>query len=105
VEVSWEYSSHHFCLLHHCPHLQTHYPHALEVPFNQIQQNFHHNQFSLVLKELPHFILEEIEQIEDLNLYQLDSLVLTLQDFIKDCRCPLTNLTFSPPADPLENNQ
>jgi hypothetical protein len=58
-----------------------------------------------VPKELPHFVLEEIEQIEDLNLYHLDSLIFTLQVFIKDFHCPLTNLTFFPPADFLENNQ
>jgi hypothetical protein len=51
-----------------------------------------------VPQELPHFILEEIEQIEDLNLYCLDLFILTLQDFVKDFHRPLT-------TDPLENDQ
>jgi hypothetical protein len=58
-----------------------------------------------VPKELPHFVLEEIELIEDLNLYRLDTLVHILEDFIKDFHCPLTNLNFTPPTDPLENHQ
>jgi hypothetical protein len=34
-----------------------------------------------------------------------DTLVNTLEDFIKDFHCPLTNLHFSPTTDPLENHQ
>jgi hypothetical protein len=58
-----------------------------------------------VPKELPHFLLEEIEQIKDLNLYCLDTLVNTLEDLIKDFHHPLTNLHFTPTTDPLENHQ
>jgi hypothetical protein len=49
--------------------------------------------------------LEEIEAIEDLNLYRLDPLVNLLEDFIKDFHRPLTNLNFTPTTDPLENHQ
>jgi hypothetical protein len=58
-----------------------------------------------VSKELLHFIYEEIELIEDLNPYRLDTLVHTLKDFVKDFHRPLTNLNFNPPTDPLENHQ
>jgi hypothetical protein len=58
-----------------------------------------------VPKQLPHFILEDIEQIKDLNLYRLDTLVNTLEDFIKDFHHPLINLHFTPTTDPLENYQ
>jgi hypothetical protein len=58
-----------------------------------------------VPKELPHFVLEEIEQIKDLNLYCLDTLINTLKDSIKDFHHSLTNLHFSPTTDPLENHQ
>jgi hypothetical protein len=56
-------------------------------------------------KELPHFVLEEVEAIEDLNLYRLDPLVNLLEDFINDFHRPLTNLNFTPSTDPLENQQ
>jgi hypothetical protein len=58
-----------------------------------------------VPKELPHFVLEEVEAIEDLNLYRLDPLVNLLEDFINDFHRPLTNLNFTPSTDPLENQQ
>jgi hypothetical protein len=61
--------------------------------------------FHWVPKELTHFVYEGIELIEDLNPYRLDSLVHTLEDFIKDFHRPLTNLNFTPTTDPLENQQ
>jgi hypothetical protein len=58
-----------------------------------------------VPQELPHFVYKEIELIEDLNPYRLDTLVHTLEDFVKDFHCPLTSLNLNPPTDPLENQQ
>jgi hypothetical protein len=58
-----------------------------------------------VPQELPHFIYEEIEHIEDLNPYRLDALVHTLEDFVKDFHRPLTSLNLNQSADPLENHQ
>jgi hypothetical protein len=53
---------------------------------------------------LPPFVLKEIEKIEELNPYHLDSLILTLQDFFKDFQCPLLSpLTLINFTNPLEN--
>jgi hypothetical protein len=80
-------------------------PIHLKFPSTQFNRTFIIICCHWVPKELPHFVPEEIEQIEDLNLYRLDSLVNTLKDFIKDFYRPLTNLNFTPPTDPLENQQ
>jgi hypothetical protein len=51
-------------------------PIHLEFPSTRFDRTSIVIYFHWVPKELPHFVLEEIEQIEDLNLYRLDSLIL-----------------------------
>jgi hypothetical protein len=60
--------------------------------------------FYTIPPTIPPFILKEIDKIEELNPYRLDSLVITLRDFFKDFQRPLLSpLTLINFTNPLEN--